>query len=41
VLPQLQREGDYWFPYTVSMSDAQAANLGWQADKAQEHTHLH
>ncbi|HZD48641.1 MAG TPA: hypothetical protein VE178_07830 [Silvibacterium sp.] len=21
--------GDYWFPFTMPMSDAQAANLGW------------
>jgi len=24
-----QQDGDYWFPFTMPMSEAQAANLGW------------
>jgi len=34
ILPQAQREGDYWFPFTMPMSEAQAVNLGWIGDKA-------
>jgi hypothetical protein len=33
ILPQAPREGDYWFPFTMPMSEAQAANLGWLAEK--------
>lgn len=31
-LCQEQQDGDYWFPFTMPMSDAQAANLGWAGD---------
>jgi hypothetical protein len=31
-LPEAQQDGDYWFPFTMPMSDAQAANLGWAGD---------
>jgi hypothetical protein len=41
ILPLSQREGDYWFPFTMPMSDAQAANLGWHTEKALEHTRVH
>jgi hypothetical protein len=41
ILPQLQRNGDYWFPFTLPMSDAQAANLGWMAERAPERGLIH
>ena len=33
ILPQAHHEGDYWFPFTMPMSEAQAANLGWLSEK--------
>jgi hypothetical protein len=41
ILPQTVREGDYWFPFVMPMSDAQAANLGWPGEKKQEHAFIH
>lgn len=41
VLPQAQRSGDYWFPFTMPMSEAQAANLGWMAEGKQERPLVH
>ncbi|HEX3471173.1 MAG TPA: hypothetical protein VHT28_08305 [Silvibacterium sp.] len=41
VVPQVQREGSYWFPFVMPMSDAQAANLGWLAENVQERTDVH
>jgi hypothetical protein len=41
ILPQVQGCGDYWFPFTMPMSDAQAANLGWLAERAQEQVQVH
>jgi hypothetical protein len=41
ILPQVQREGDYWFPFTMPMSDAQAANLGWLAEKPLADSRVH
>jgi|HubBroStandDraft_6_1064221.scaffolds.fasta_scaffold698169_2 hypothetical protein len=41
ILPQSQREGDYWFPFVMPMSDAQAANLGWLGEKTLERAFIH
>jgi|SRR5215469_7742655 len=41
VLPQAKQEGDYWFPFTMPMSDAQAANLGWIGEGVSERTMVH
>jgi len=41
LLPQAQRDADYWFPFTMPMSDAQAANLGWLTEKTPERTLVH
>lgn len=41
ILPQAQRDGDYWFPFTMPMSDAQAANLGWMGEGAAERSLVH
>ena len=41
ILPQPVREGDYWYPFVMPMSDAQAANLGWLGEKAQEREFIH
>jgi hypothetical protein len=41
ILPQVQCDGDYWFPFTMPMSDAQAANLGWLAEKPLEGARVH
>jgi hypothetical protein len=41
ILPQMQRAGDYWFPFTMPMSDAQAANLGWLAEATTERSLVH
>ena len=41
ILPQAQRNGDYWFPFTLPMSDAQAANLGWMGEVLPERSLVH
>jgi hypothetical protein len=41
VFPQPQRNGDYWFPFTMPMSDAQAANLGWVGEAPSEISRVH
>lgn len=41
ILPQLKRDGDYWFPFAMPMSDQQAANLGWLSKKALKHAYMH
>lgn len=41
ILLQAQRDGDYWFPFTMPMSDAQAANLGWMGERPLEHSFVH
>jgi hypothetical protein len=41
ILPQAQRNGDYWFPFTMPMSEAQAANLGWLAEKPLPQSLIH
>ena len=41
ILPQAQRDGDYWFPFTMPMSDAQAVNLGWMGERPLEHSFVH
>ena len=41
VVPNVEREGNFWFPFTMPMSDAQAANLGWLANNVQERTDVH
>jgi hypothetical protein len=41
VLPQAQRDGDYWFPFTMPMSEAQAANLGWLGEKTVDRSLVH
>jgi hypothetical protein len=41
ILPQAQRDGDYWFPFTMPMSDAQAANLGWMGEAVPERSLVH
>ena len=40
-LPQEQQDGDYWFPFTMPMSEAQAANLGWVSDGRSERGLVH
>jgi len=27
-----ESDGEYWFPFTMPMSDEQAANLGWRSE---------
>jgi hypothetical protein len=41
ILPQAQRAGDYWFPFTMPMSEAQAANLGWLAENPVQPSFVH
>lgn len=41
VLPQFGCEADYWFPFVMPMSDAQAANLGWRCEKTLENAFVH
>jgi len=41
ILPQAQRAGDYWFPFTMPMSEAQAANLGWMSEGVPERGLVH
>jgi hypothetical protein len=41
ILPQAQRDADYWFPFTMPMSEAQAANLGWLTEKTPERSQIH
>ena len=38
---EAQRAADYWFPFTMPMSDAQAANLGWLAGSPLERNLVH
>lgn len=30
--------GDYWFPFTMPMSEEQAANLGWRSESSIDQT---
>jgi len=41
ILPQQAGECDYWFPFVMPMSDAQAANLGWPGEKTQKRAFVH
>ena len=29
---EIQSTGEYWFPFTMPMSEEQAANLGWRSE---------
>ena len=41
ILPQMRQDGDYWFPFTMPMSDAQAANLGWMGERVADGGMVH
>lgn len=34
--PEAASKGEYWFPFTMPMSEEQAANLGWKRESPLE-----
>jgi len=39
--PVTEDAGEYWFPFTLPMSEEQAANLGWQSESPLDRSLVH
>jgi hypothetical protein len=38
--PAIEDTGEYWYPFTMPMSEEQAANLGWRSESPLDHSLL-